>query len=247
MTNVEMVMAALKALKRPARNKEVVEWIGKKYPEANGSSIQSTISWLKANNDEISDPGRGWVSLVSIDEAEAVAASKEATPRQYEEAKIYEPLRQFLLQEEICNNAIISGSFRFNGKWGNPDVFGVFKPLASQFYKFQPEYVAAEIKDANANLVEAFGQAVAYQLFTHRSYLVVPESETTKTRKDDLDRIDTLCEMVGIGLILFKIDGETYSFRQEVRAKKSAPDAYFLNSFLNELKARVDVGFDDLI
>ena len=44
------------------------------------------------------------------------------------------------------------------------------------------EIVAAEIKLDMAQLVTAFGQACAYCLFAHKSYLVIPKLTRPKMR-----------------------------------------------------------------
>ena len=41
----------------------------------------------------------------------------------------------------------------------------------------------------------AFGQAVAYRLFSQKSYIVVPKSTTS----DDMNRLTSLCSLHGVG------------------------------------------------
>ena len=50
-----------------------------------------------------------------------------------------------------------------------------------------------------ASLITAFGQACAYRLFSHKSYIVVP----TDSPEDDIGRLDTSGRIFGIGVILF--------------------------------------------
>lgn len=50
--------------------------------------------------------------------------------------------------------------------------------------------------------VVAFGQAVAYRLFSHKSYIVVPNT----TSSDDMNRLKALCGLHGVGLVTFTLD-----------------------------------------
>lgn len=65
--------------------------------------------------------------------------------------------------------------------------------------KFSTEIVSAEAKVDTASLITAFGQACAYRLFSHKSYIVIP----SESPEDDIARLDTLARIFGIGLILF--------------------------------------------
>ena len=87
-------------------------------------------------------------------------------------------------------------------KWGTPDVIGVYKPLASNLIKFPLEIVSAEIKIDPQTPVVAFGQAVAYRLFSSKSYVVMPSTLT----EEDQSRLDALCMLFGIGFVLFDLD-----------------------------------------
>jgi hypothetical protein len=88
------------------------------------------------------------------------------------------------------------------------------------------EIVSAEIKlDANG-LITAFGQACAYRLFSHKSYIVVPLNSS----EDDIARLDTLARIFGIGLILFNAsDPKSPEFEIRVRAAKYEPDMFYVN------------------
>ena len=100
---------------------------------------------------------------------------------------------------EECTKCITLGGCVFQDKWGTPDILGIRKSRESDIIKFPIEIVAAEIKVDTRNLITAFGQACAYRLFSHRTYLVVPRSSLA----DDLARLESLCIAVGLGLVLF--------------------------------------------
>ncbi|MSQ10386.1 MAG: hypothetical protein EXR52_05205, partial [Dehalococcoidia bacterium] len=95
--------------------------------------------------------------------------------------------------------AILLGGAKFKGKWGTPGVLGKRESRKSDILPAPTEIMSAETKPNTQQLVTAFGQACAYLLFSHKSYLVVPKASP----KDELDRLRDLCQLFGIGLILF--------------------------------------------
>ncbi len=94
------------------------------------------------------------------------------------------------------------GGSVLKSKWGTPDVLGVLKPRTQDLLKFEPQIVSAEVKIDPGQPVVAFGQAVAYRLFSHKSYIVVPNT----TSEDDLSRLKALCSIHGVGLVTFTLD-----------------------------------------
>lgn len=51
------------------------------------------------------------------------------------------------------------------------------------------EIISAELKIDTRDLVTAFGQACAYKLFSHKTYIVIPK----KSPQEDITKIDALC------------------------------------------------------
>jgi len=80
---------------------------------------------------------------------------------------------------------------------GYSSVLGVYKFSEIDTIKASLEIVSAEIKTNTNQLITAFGQACAYKLFSHKVYLVIPNAE------QDVGRIESLCLIFGIGLVLF--------------------------------------------
>jgi hypothetical protein len=72
---------------------------------------------------------------------------------------------------------------------GTPDVIGTYKPLASNLIKFPIEIVSAEIKIDPQAPVVAFGQSVAYRLFSTKTYIAMPNT----LAEQDQDRLESLC------------------------------------------------------
>jgi hypothetical protein len=127
--------------------------------------------------------------------------------------------------------ALPLGGAGFQKKWGTPDVVGVYKPLASHRIKFDLEIVSAEIKIDPYQPVVAFGQAAAYRLFSTKSYIVMP----TAISAEDYGRLESLCILFGIGLVLFDGSPPVVNFQIRVRAQRFSPDMFYVNEFAERL------------
>lgn len=153
------------------------------------------------------------------------------------EQVFYQPFADYLINElEECTRAIELGGSKFKDKWGTPDVIGVLEPKRSDPIKFLTEVVSAEIKIDTNSLITAFGQACAYKLFSHRSYIVVPKHSSP----EDLSRIDSLCRLFGIGLILFNSKNkDNPNFEIRVRSIKNIPDMFYTNKYMKLLEDKL--------
>ena len=137
---------------------------------------------------------------------------------------------------EECTKAIEIGGNSFGDKWGTPDVVGVREPKRSDIIKFPTEIIVGEIKTDSSGLITAFGQACAYQIFSHKSYIVVPQN----SQPEDITRLDTLCRQFGLGLILFDNQNpEEPDFVIRVRATKHEPDMFFVNRNLKLIEDKL--------
>jgi hypothetical protein len=143
------------------------------------------------------------------------------------EEDFYAPFADWLKNDiEDVTHAIPLGGNKFKDKWGTPDVVGKRESKRSDMIKGPTEIVSAEIKTETFQLVTAFGQACAYKLFSHRVYLVIPR----QSQKEEISRLDSLCQIFGIGLVTF--DAETPStpdFRIQVRPARHEPDLFYTN------------------
>jgi hypothetical protein len=153
------------------------------------------------------------------------------------EEDFYQPFAEWLVNElEECTNAIGLGGNIFRDKWGTPDVVGVRESKRSDIFQFPTEIVSAEIKTDTNGLITAFGQACAYKIFSHKSYIVVPNDSLT----EDITRLDTLCRQFGIGLILFNNKNlEDPDFEIRSRAVKHEPDMFFVNKNLKLIEEKL--------
>lgn len=153
----------------------------------------------------------------------------EKQPPQIHEERFYSFFADWLVNElEECTKAIPLGGSKFKDKWGTPDVIGVREPRKSDIIKPPTEIIAAEIKTDGQALIVAFGQACAYKLFSHRSYIVVPDDSSD----EDVARLDALARIFGIGLILFDRKGKEPDFQIRVRASRHEPDMFYVNKYM---------------
>jgi hypothetical protein len=149
------------------------------------------------------------------------------------EADFYAPFADWLKNDldEVTDAAPLGGAI--GKKWGTPDVIGVYKPEASDLIKFQHEIVSAEVKIDPQQPVVAFGQAIAYRLFSAKTYIAMPKS----MGEEDKVRLESLCMLFGVGLALFDLDPEKPAFEIRMRAQRFSPDMFYVNEFAERLKA----------
>jgi hypothetical protein len=146
------------------------------------------------------------------------------------EEDFYEPFADWLTNEiEDVTLAIPLGGNKFKDKWGTPDVVGKRESRRSDIIKGTTEIVSAEIKTDAVQLITAFGQACAYKIFSNKVYLVVP----IKSSDEDLDRLDSLCQIFGIGLVTFDATKPTApDFRVVTRPARHEPDQFYTNKYM---------------
>jgi hypothetical protein len=226
---------------------EILKSIHAADPETPPNSIHGAIQVLFASHDEIIKVARGTYQLAKYqDEQSSVAMAQDqasaAEPVQVEtaahtkvtllESDFYQSFAQWLtdVAEEV-NEAVALGGSVLKGKWGTPDVIGVLKPRAHDILKFEPQIVSAEIKIDPAQPVVAFGQAVAYRLFSHKSYIVVPKTTT----EDDLSRLKALCSIHGVGLVTLTLDKAAPDYTVVVLPLQASPDMFYANQMLRRL------------
>jgi hypothetical protein len=235
MTSKEVIQTKavelLKAAEHGLRYTEFVAKISEALPDIPKNTIHGTIWNLEVQLPElVYKPARGlYLHTQYVEGPQAGRINKETkvlAPKLKEDA-FYEPFAHWLVNElEECTKAIPVGGNVFKDKGGTPDVIGVREPRKSDIIKFPTEIVTAEVKLDFANLITAFGQACAYRLFSHKSYIVVPSASP----EDDLARLDTLSRIFGIGLILFDSKSpKAPRFEIRVRAAKHEPDMFYVN------------------
>jgi hypothetical protein len=217
----------------------LVDKISQLNPETPKNTIHGSVWNLDALfPNEIAKPSRGLFTPVSksANNETPIAESTEQIAEsgaKVKESDFYEPFAEWLKNDldEVTEVASLGGA-GLKSKWGTPDVVGIYKPLASNLIKFPIEIVSAEIKIDPQAPVVAFGQAVAYRLFSTKTYIGMP---TTLTEEDQ-SRLESLCMLFGVGLVLFNLNKDDPQFSIRVRAQRFSPDMFYVNEFADRLK-----------
>jgi hypothetical protein len=202
-------------------------------PETPKNTIHGAV-WDLATRypNEVTKPSRGLFLPAALAGGNAPVMPPLIPSAKVKEEDFYEPFADWLKNElDEVTVAIPMGGAGLQKKWGTPDVIGVYKPLASHRIKFDLEVISAEIKIDPLQPVVAFGQAAAYRLFSAKSYVVMPSSIS----EEDYSRLEALCMLFGIGLVLFNTDPEEPDFKIRVRAQRFPPDMFYVNEFAERI------------
>jgi hypothetical protein len=184
--------------------------------------------------DQVYKPSKGLFRLLKYKPHETEVLPSQSTASAIlgaaREEEFYEPFADWLkIEIEDVTHAIPLGGNKFKDKWGTPDVIGKRESARSDIVKGPTEIVSAEIKTETYQLVIAFGQACAYRLFSHKVYLAVPR----QAQKEEITRLDSLCQISGIGLVTFDSQSpSTPDFRIRVSPARHEPDLFYTNKYM---------------
>ena len=245
----ERAMEVLEASQQGIRWSDLLREVEATAPGTPHNSIHGGIhNLLTTRTSDISKVARGTYQLTKFVDADNAASSaqesatvkmpvKAETPGTdtLTEQDFYESFAVWLEENDEVTFAAALGGSSLGGKWGTPDVIGVLKPRAQDIFRFEPQIVTAEIKAVPSQPVVAFGQAVAYRLFSHKSYIVVPKLTTS----DDMNRLTSLCSIHGVGLVTFSLNKEKPDYVVVVLPVSAAPDMFYVNTMLERLKFSV--------
>lgn len=243
----DRALQVLEANPKGIRWTELLRTVEAGAPETPHNSIHGGIhNLLTTRTSEIVKVARGTYQLAKYvvhdnDAADVQNLATETTPVKPEipgadpltEQDFYASFAEWLVDNDEATVASALGGNGLGGKWGTPDVIGVLKPRAQDIFKFEPQIVSAEIKAVPGQPVVAFGQAVAYRLFSHKSYIVVPKQTTS----DDMSRLTSLCSIHGVGLVTFTLNKDQPDYTIVVQPAVAAPDMFYVNNMLERLKS----------
>jgi hypothetical protein len=216
----------------------LIDSISTQSPETPRNTIYGSVWNLDSIfPTEIAKPSRGLFTPVQTgNEAIVVGKTEEIaeSATKVKESDFYEPFAE-LLKNDLGDvvEVVELGGAGLKSKWATPDVIGVYKPLAKNHIKFDLEIVSAEIKIDQQAPVVAFGQAVAYRLFSAKTYIAMPKTIT----EEDKDRLESLCMLFGVGLVLFDLNKDDPKFEIRMRAQRVSPDMFYVNEFADRLKS----------
>lgn len=214
------------------RYMQLVKAIKQAFPDIPINTIHGTIWNLDQRVPKlVYKPEKGLFRHTKYKDKEIILEEKPEI-KGIKEEDFYLSFADYLKNElEEVTKAISLGGNKFKDKWGTPDVIGVKKSKRYDIIQFQPEIVSAEIKldTSGSALITAFGQACSYKLFSHKVYLVIPKNVS----EEDKSRIESLCLIFGIGLILYNtMDPENPEYEIRVRPLKQDPDMFYVNKYL---------------
>ncbi|MBM4068621.1 MAG: hypothetical protein FJ271_06700 [Planctomycetes bacterium] len=75
-----------------------------------------------------------------------------------------------------------------------------------------------------------------------KSYVVMPKSIS----EEDYSRLEALCMLFGIGLVLFELNPEEPAFQIRVRAQRYLPDMFYVNEFAERIYQIMPAMFNQL-
>lgn len=220
------------------RYSELVKFISENDEKLNRNTINGSVWNLDSQFPEkVYKPSRGLFRLIEFKDPETDELRKEVQPKEAKKIKeedFYEPFSNWLQNDiEDVTHSIPLGGNRFKDKWGTPDVIGKKESKRSDIIQAPVEIVSAEIKTETNQLITAFGQACAYKLFSHKCYLVIPKQSS----QDEVARLDSLCQLFGIGLVLFNVENpNTPDFTIRVRPNKHEPDFFYTNKYMSKIE-----------
>ncbi len=235
---IELGFNVLERNPEGVRHSELIRQISDADKTLNTNSIMGSIWNLQDRfPEEVYKPSRGLFRLVKYRDPDTDQLKEELVPKEAKrvrEEEFYAPFADWLVNDvEECTKAIALGGSRFRDKWGTPDVIGKRESKRSDIIQAPVEIVSAEIKPDTYQLVTAFGQACAYCLFSHKSYLVIPNA----TPDDEIARLDALCQVFGIGLVLFDA-GNPKDPRFDIRSRPryQQPDLFYANRYMKHIE-----------
>jgi hypothetical protein len=238
MTSTEKVtqkaVELIDASRSGVRYSDLVKTISSAFPDIPVNTVHGSLHKFRTELPKtVYQPSRGIYRAVKYreeGEQKEAEVAKRLKRDKIREDDFYDAFGEWLMNElEECTRSISVGGNRFKDKWGTPDVVGVREARRSDIIKPPTEIVSAEIKLDPANLITAFGQACSYRLFSHKSYIVVPDSSS----EDDIARLDALSRIFGIGLVIFNpLDPKNPDFRIRSRAAREEPDMFYVNKYL---------------
>jgi hypothetical protein len=230
------------------RYSTLVDKVSQLTPETPKNTIHGSVWNLDSLfPNEIIKPSRGLFTAVGATENDTVVVGNTeqvaSTGAKIKESDFYEPFAQWLKNDlgEVTDVAPLGGA-GLKSKWGTPDVVGIYKSRASDLIKFPLEIVSVEMKIDPQAPVVAFGQAIAYRLFSSKTYIAMPTSLT----ETDQSRLESLCMLFGVGLVLFDLNKDAPAFSIRVRAQRFSPDMFYVNEFAERLKYHDGEIFEEL-
>lgn len=240
----EKVIELLREKSQGLHYSELHRLLSDAFPKVPSNTIHGALWTLTSSPPKnVYKPTRGLYRYRTIDDLGAQDVTPTPPSPSMKEDTFYDPFATWLKTElGECTEAVTLGGSAMGKKWGTPDVVGIYKPSPRDLIKFNAEIISAEIKINSADPITAFGQVIAYRLFSAQVYLVEPNTMLD----EDKDRIESLCILFGVGFVLFDLKPKDPKFTIRVRAQRFSPDMFYVNQFAERLYETRDDLFDKL-
>lgn len=226
---------------------DLVDALNRNHPSRTAKAIGNDIVGLdRALPTQVFKPSKGLYMHCRFRPDDRTASAQEVAKAGATARRGVAPLPEHVFYSSFANwlrddleevtQVIVLGGNTFRDRWGTPDVLGKFESRRSDVVKGMTLIVASEVKADVADLLKGFGQACAYRLFAHKSYLVIPQHTPT----DELDRLEALCRMHGVGLVTFDARNSARpSYRLLVRPIKHEPDLSYTNKYVRLVERKL--------
>lgn len=214
---------------------ELQRALERRYPSFSEKTITNCILSLQAfHGGLVYKPGRGLYRSTKYQDRPLEIKADPSKIREEHFYVLFANWLKFDLGE--VTQAIALGGNAFKDRWGTPDVLGKAESRPSDVIKAPTYIVSAEIKLDATSLVLGFGQACAYRLFSHKSYLVIP----THAPRDELERVEALCRMFGLGLVVFdpRVPNAP-GFKLLVRPTRHEPELIYTNRYVRRVERQL--------
>jgi len=218
---------------------ELQKLLQTEFPDMSPNTITGSTWNLDTVSDKVYKPSRGLWKFRGLELEE----ESPSIPTSLREEDFYESFADWIKTElGECTESVALGGKSMNKKWGTPDVVGIYRPGKRDIIQFNPEILSAEIKVSPSDPITAFGQAIAYRLFSTKVYIVEPSTISPA----DYDRLEALCLLFGVGLVLFDLDVKKPNYSIRTRAQKYSPDMFWANEFADKLYSVNKEAFEKL-
>lgn len=140
----------------------------------------------------------------------------------------------------VCEPSHSKGSAPTGGKFSRPDItlVGVkaYVHLPGRYF----EVVTFEVKASYDVNVLGVLEALAHREAAHRSYAIFHVSSEGFDETENSDRVESLAEKHGIGLVLAEDPADVNTWEFRVEAKRNEPDPERLDSFIGGLREKAN-------
>src|SRR5438105_12244975 len=117
------------------------------------------------------------------------------------------------------------------------------------YYSCMAKLSGKEIQKLARSIVTENPGGIRYSVLVEKISQQTPETPKnmpTTLTEEDQSRLESLCMLFGVGLVLFDLNKDTPQFSIRVRAQRFSPDMFYVNEFADRLKHHDADVFEEL-